>query len=640
MKLNKIKLYNIGPFINDVAEMDLSVSSTKNIVLIGGKNGAGKTTLLNSFKVCLFGSYSLGYKSNNATYQNYLSKILNYEKTLEKKSNHFIELDFSVVEEFKKVDYNFFRGWETINGRFIEELIITKNGVVVHGKEYEEIQERMRVIIPPQVIDSLLFDGEEVANIIKNKELDSFLKELCYNLFNITQYSVLESDLRRYQKRQSEKKLLTADELKLLSLQDQLKALKSSRESFKKQLIKSTSSKTNLLQKIEEKTSKFKNLGGLSNDEEEEISVQLNIEEKSKKEFSSKVRSFLENEYLFAVNKNSLSKVEAQLQHQKPLELLKYIDELEDYSNEIMLNDIRCLLESKSKSSYFLHDSSVELESMIRKKMAHIKSNPIESIYHEYLQNNSSKNTQKKLRSILKGNSESKELEGIYDNILSLRDEVEEINVEIDRVVTAIDTEENKIEMKKLEITTAEEKISANEKEESSFELSIKVLKSTQKFKQKILDSKLKQVEEAALMKFNQISRKKNYVSSILIDRDTFDVSTLDNLGALKPISLLSAGESQVLMGAIIWAVYKVSRRNLMFIIDTPLARLDSDNQLGFVRYMIKEMGEQILILSTDKEIIGNLYDEVHHNTSKEYLITNFEDKRRSMITEEYFEVI
>ena len=55
MKIKRIQVKNIGPYVNENA-FDFDVSDiTKRMVLIGGKNGAGKTTLFNAIKICLYG---------------------------------------------------------------------------------------------------------------------------------------------------------------------------------------------------------------------------------------------------------------------------------------------------------------------------------------------------------------------------------------------------------------------------------------------------------------------------------------------------------------------------------------------------------------------------------------------------------
>ena len=67
MKIKRIQVKNIGPYVNENA-FDFDVSDiTKRMVLIGGKNGAGKTTLFNAIKICLYGCVAYGFESPPGT---------------------------------------------------------------------------------------------------------------------------------------------------------------------------------------------------------------------------------------------------------------------------------------------------------------------------------------------------------------------------------------------------------------------------------------------------------------------------------------------------------------------------------------------------------------------------------------------
>ena len=77
MKIKRIQIKNIGPYVNENA-FDFDVSDiAKRMVLIGGKNGAGKTTLFNAIKICLYGCVAYGFESNNAKYFAEIEKIIN-----------------------------------------------------------------------------------------------------------------------------------------------------------------------------------------------------------------------------------------------------------------------------------------------------------------------------------------------------------------------------------------------------------------------------------------------------------------------------------------------------------------------------------------------------------------------------------
>ena len=51
----------------------------------------------------------------------------------------------------------------------------------------------------------------------------------------------------------------------------------------------------------------------------------------------------------------------------------------------------------------------------------------------------------------------------------------------------------------------------------------------------------------------------------------------------------LSAGEMQILISSLIWAMFRIAGRREMFIFDTPLARLDKDNRQNFIEKIIKQ---------------------------------------------------
>ena len=68
MKIKKIVLYNVGPYVGEnVFEIDCN-NKDKNIILIGGKNGAGKTTFFTSLRTCIYGYRAYGYESTNQHY--------------------------------------------------------------------------------------------------------------------------------------------------------------------------------------------------------------------------------------------------------------------------------------------------------------------------------------------------------------------------------------------------------------------------------------------------------------------------------------------------------------------------------------------------------------------------------------------
>ena len=77
--------------------------------------------------------------------------------------------------------------------------------------------------------------------------------------------------------------------------------------------------------------------------------------------------------------------------------------------------------------------------------------------------------------------------------------------------------------------------------------------------------------------------------------------------------------------------------RNNVFTFDTPLARLDKENRALFVEKVLCTISDQVLILSTDEEIVGDLYKIVKKHLSKTYTLINDEKEGKTEIKEAYF---
>ena len=153
-----------------------------------------------------------------------------------------------------------------------------------------------------------------------------------------------------------------------------------------------------------------------------------------------------------------------------------------------------------------------------------------------------------------------------------------------------------------------------------------------------LLENKLKEIEELATNIFLRVNRKENYISSIQIDKETFELRIMSPDGVLKNAEKFSAGERQLLFASIFMAIIKLTELQSMMVFDTPLARLDKEHSYSFVNTIIKNAGKQVLILSTDDEIVGDLYQSLKSQVSKEYILDYDEKNNRTFIETGYFQ--
>lgn len=100
----------------------------------------------------------------------------------------------------------------------------------------------------------------------------------------------------------------------------------------------------------------------------------------------------------------------------------------------------------------------------------------------------------------------------------------------------------------------------------------------------------------------------------------------------------LSAGEKQIFTQALFAAVAKVSGRQFPLVIDTPLGRLDEEHRHRVLSYLANRPG-QVILISTDTEVVGPYLKTIRHRVQKAYRLENKVDGKfgTSFAVEGYF---
>lgn len=639
MKINYITLENIGPYIKR-NEFDFSTDESKNIILIGGKNGAGKTTLLNSIKIALFGCYALGLKTESTTYYNYLKKLFNDRAILKDDSVFSLEVEFEFVQDYEKATYKIVRSWRSANN-FLEEVTISKNGYHLIGTEFEEFNEEFRSLFSPKLLDALLFDGEEVAKYFADNLINEYLKELFTNLLNLDLLDYLDSDLLQYLNRVEKNKQDSSDFILYKNKEQTVKRLESEKKDIENHLNRLKQKFEDNRLEIDQIDRTFKNHGGLTESGKDEYINQLNDLEKYKIESNNEVKNFLENLYPFALNKNLLIQTKQQLQSEKPIKFINHLNDLKifldgdlDFEIQQIKNHLKGLKDSADPAiHYHTEVDDVYIDSILN-QISDERINHYQNLYRNYLANLSQI---QEIKKIIEKNENTKELASLLEkkdiliaenNVLS--DEISNSKTKFEELMINLTKELKSLELLKSSVET-------KNKENNSINIIENILRTKDKFKQYLLDNKLHEIEELATNIFLRINRKENYISSIQIDKNTFDLKIISPDGVLKNAEKFSAGERQLLFASILMAIIKLTELQSIMVFDTPLARLDKEHSHSFVNSIIKNAGKQVLILSTDDEIIGSLYESLKPQISKEYILDYDEKNNRTFIQTGYF---
>lgn len=82
----------------------------------------------------------------------------------------------------------------------------------------------------------------------------------------------------------------------------------------------------------------------------------------------------------------------------------------------------------------------------------------------------------------------------------------------------------------------------------------------------------------------------------------------------------LSAGQMQILIMSLISALAEITHYQAPFVIDTPLARLDSEHRQGLFEHW-KGLSQQVILLSQDAEVTPEIWKSLSSHVNKTYLV-------------------
>jgi DNA sulfur modification protein DndD len=156
-------------------------------------------------------------------------------------------------------------------------------------------------------------------------------------------------------------------------------------------------------------------------------------------------------------------------------------------------------------------------------------------------------------------------------------------------------------------------------------------------YKSALIDKKVTELQGAITQCFNTLCRKRDTLRRITVDPKDFSVVLYDRQNRPLPKMQLSAGEKQIYAISTLWALAKTSRRPLPMIIDTPLARLDSDHRNLLIRHYFPMASHQVLILSTDTEVDQSYFSALRPAVARSYRLEFDPEESSTSIKSGYF---
>lgn len=324
MKINKIILYNFNSFEGE-NELDFSsTDSDRNIILIGGKNGAGKTSLFTAIKLALYGPLAFGYVGINPHYVSKIKECINLKAFQTNIVESRVQINISLMVEREIKEYEISRKWDYSKQKLIENYSVSVDGQKLGDQELSYFQNYFQGLIPPDLFEFFLFDGEQVGSIFSTNTYNAYVRNAVYTMCGLDIFEIIRKYTRGYVG-----KAATTDEEELFNTYEELQKAVESLEDYREKIVTELAVLQEELDEIEteliEVGTAFKNAGGLTDAERKSLAKKYDEAEHSKVECSAKIKLFVEGVMPFFIVKEFTEKITKQLDYEEKGEIFHYI---------------------------------------------------------------------------------------------------------------------------------------------------------------------------------------------------------------------------------------------------------------------------------------------------------------------------
>ena len=324
MKINKVKLYNFSSYEGN-NEFDFEITDAgKNIVLIGGKNGAGKTSLFTAIKVALYGPLAYGYVGVNSHYISKIKDLINSKAFQQEVVESEVQITLQLKIERDISNYVITRKWDYTNQRLTEKYTVERDGKQLKDQELSYFENYLRSIIPPDLFEFFLFDGEEVGNIFSTSAYNTYVRNAVFTMCGMDVFEIIRKFTHGYVTRNN-----TIDDDEVYDTYEAAKQQMELLEAEKKNLESKVNSLTKELEDTEvqltELATAFKNAGGISRREKKQLEDEYTHAEKVKTETLTNIKIFVEGLMPFYILKDFANPIMSQLDFEEKGEIFYYV---------------------------------------------------------------------------------------------------------------------------------------------------------------------------------------------------------------------------------------------------------------------------------------------------------------------------
>ena len=324
MKINKVKLHNFSSY-EGTNEFDFEITyKEKNIVLIGGKNGAGKTSLFTAIKVALYGPLAYGYVGVNNHYISKIKDLINSKAFQQDVVESEVQITLQLKIEREIRNFVITRKWDYTNQKLTEEYTVARDGKLLNDQELSYFENYLRSIVPPDLFEFFLCDGEEVCNVFSTSAYNTYVKNAVFTLCGMDVFEIIRKFTRGYISKNNSSDDDTAYDVYETARQ-QVELLEEEKEQLEVVLDNLSVELEDIDVQLTELATAFKNAGGISQKEKKKLEEEFNQAEKVKTETLTNIKLFVEGLMPFYILRDFTEPIMSQLDFEEKEEIFYYV---------------------------------------------------------------------------------------------------------------------------------------------------------------------------------------------------------------------------------------------------------------------------------------------------------------------------
>jgi len=658
MILDSIILDNFGAY-SGRQQAVLTPEEGKPIILFGGMNGGGKTTLLDAVQLAFYGAKARLSNRGRLNYKDYLRESIH--RGTDPKEGAGITVCFRRITGGEVRHFELQRSWHEGTKGIQETIHVLVDGVLddLFSEHWDEVIESY---LPSTISHLFFFDGEQIKELSEGAHAAEILGTAVHSLLGLDLVDRLETDLKIFERRKKAEGLDPETAQRLVQARAEFEEIDKDLEKVAMEEGVLVNEAGRLGKEVRAKEDLFRAEGGELYLRRKELEDDFDALKMEKRDIESQFRDLIAGPLPLLMVEDLLCEVETLARHETEVRRSRaLIDALEVRDKQVLAvlqkeklgekstHKIALILEADRRERVGLADEPLILnaDEGLALQLAHLRSVVLPAARQQ------ASDLLAKLTSI------EEKLTNLESEIARIPtpERIALVQRELDAARSAHEAklaELNALRIQKQALqrqrAAAEARMDrlgehgmearfAEDDRQRMLEHSLRVRETLGLFRARVVHRHTARLESLIVESFQKLLRKTKLVRELTINPETFEVTLIGQNGKLLPFDRLSAGEKQLLATALLWGLARASGRPTPTIIDTPLGRLDSSHRRHMVERYFPNASHQVLLLSTDEEIVGSYYTALRPYVTRSYLLAHDERSGKTNLTPGYFNI-